>query len=185
MPKRTHIPRNIMKHIAEALISKDERAKRSDKRWPRSKSAILRDLMSADPTLNGRVYKMAAEFKTGALLSDMAKDGLTLHTEPIAPDDGAQPFLCYPFDWLIHYTCADGSAGRCHLCGGFAITWLDGKYLCQTHQKRCVTCQAPADWGNSSTFFCSTHVPDPAPGTELMAGEKSFFTARDAKRLTT
>jgi hypothetical protein len=183
MPKRTHIPRHIMKHISEALISKDERAKRSDKRWPRSKSAILRDLMAADPALSGKVYKMAAEFKTGALLSDMAKDGLTLHAEPIAPDDGAEPFAFYPFDWLIRYT-SPGSAGVC-FCGAPAVAWYDKKYLCTAHQKLCSVCSAPAQWSGDSTFFCSEHVPDPAPGTELMAGEKAFFTARDAKRVTT
>jgi hypothetical protein len=174
-----------MKHISEALISKDERAKRSDKRWPRSKSSILRDLMEADPALSGKVHKMAGEFKTGALLSDMAKDGLTLHTEPVTPDDGGEPFLCYPFDWLIRYTCS-GSAGFC-FCGAPAVAWYDKKYLCTVHQKLCSVCSTPAHWvgGGNSTFYCSDHVPDPEPGTELMAGEKAFFTARDAKRLTT
>lgn len=78
---RTDIPMTALRNIAERLISNDEKVqKRTNKRRPRSKVAILRDLMRSDSELYGRVVTLFRQMQSDSVKADMERDGLTIRS---------------------------------------------------------------------------------------------------------
>ena len=88
---RLVIPHNALQHIAEKLIQTDRTVKRTATKRPRSKTAMLKELMQSDSALYGRVVEMYRQMETDKLKASMESSGLSMRAESDLTD--AAPFF--------------------------------------------------------------------------------------------
>jgi hypothetical protein len=123
---RLVIPHNALQHIAEKLIVTDRTVKRTATKRPRSKTAMLKDLMKSDAVLFGRVMQMYKQMETDKLKKSMEKSGLSMKPESDLAD--AAPFFknwtpeerrAWRLSWACEFLRDGKTAYLAHIGGSF------------------------------------------------------------------
>jgi hypothetical protein len=122
---RLVIPHNALQHIAEKLIE-GKPPKRTANYRPRSKTAMLKDLMKSDAVLFGRVMQMFKQMENDKLKASMEKSGLSMKPESDLAD--AAPFFknwtpeerrAWRLSWALEFLRDGKTAYLAHLGGSF------------------------------------------------------------------